>query len=692
MSKHEHALTETTHGATWSWSCNVCGAKGSQGFSWYCAQCDYDECAACAADATRRAAVPTSIRALLEQLATTAETAMAKHEEQDATADVASSSDSSSSESSENESDEGERKNTHKKKRITKTKADAIAKDGVTGAATRAAGGPPADCLAEARELMTQLLLANLGAADLVALVALYAPFRLTEGLFVSVSISECLRVDLPLCFGRLAEEVESEEEESWTALVTDDWHDVLYAARGAEILVFDSLGHNEKRFAPEVDFVAPIRGLALSSFPHDVLCVLDAERLHVVGINDGASSVVDLRGKTVTCVCVDPVSGRVFVGSKGVILLLPSARELLEARGAVRWTWAIGLDSAHEICSIAFSPVKHSLHATTADGNLHSLLVSDRTIFDASKACKKGKTGSFLVCEVLDVTTASKGGLCLEVRSGHLFSCGAFAITEIHACVVARISSPSICEHSLCAIAINERRRILYVSSARQIEAFEVTSHAWRLTESFVSDCAALAPVLSADIGIAQRTVGVGSALLSMLTEEALLGVGATTANLDLVHWRRCSLRRARKLRDQAGLGQFYAVKLNENNARGRACARALAATPWFDEYARVESASGLQARYLLRAFDRGMLWALTSAARVAIEVGSAVVRVEAMRLLRATHTRGDMVASEVLAQHMLVSRSEDVRAAGFSIMLGLAEVCFLCHRLVDAASCSHR
>ena len=487
--------------------------------------------------------------------------------------------------------------------------------------------------------------------------------------------------VDLPLDFGRI-----TKEEGSWTALASDDWRDALFAARGAEIWRFNAFGQGESvRFAPDVVFAAPIRGLALSSFPHDVLCVLDADQLLVVDTGGSSAAVAaDLRGKTVTCVCVDPVSGRVFVGSKGAILLLPSARELFESRGVVRWTWVIGLGTAHAIQSMAFSPMTRWLHVITADGTFHNVLVSHYVILNGSETRNEGENAGVLLCEVSDVATASKGGLCLEVRSAHFFACEANAVAEEDGGrVIARFSSPSLVEHGLRAIAINERRRILYVASARSIEAFEVTSHTWRLTESFVSDCAALAPMLSADTDIAQRTVGVGFALLARLKQEARAGVGAMLFNLDLVGWSHCSLQRALAFRDQAALGPFYAYQMGKNGVRDRVCATALETTPWFDDYARIDSDSGLHARYMLRAFDRGALWALTSGARLAIEGGSTKVHAEAMRVLRTAHARGDMIASEVLAQQLLVSPDAKLHSEGFSVLLKVAQVCRPAHGL---------
>ena len=180
---HEHALCQTRHGVTWFWRCSVCHGKGAEETSWHCARCNYDECASCVVGPTDSAVEPASIRDLLAQLAATAECEIVNPK-----ADAASSRDSPSPDTSDSESDEpetesGADRSARRGRQITKDKDEAF-KESVTGAAERAAGGPAVDCLQSTRELATQILLPELG-TDLVALVALYAPFRGTEGLFL---------------------------------------------------------------------------------------------------------------------------------------------------------------------------------------------------------------------------------------------------------------------------------------------------------------------------------------------------------------------------------------------------------------------------------------------------------------------------------------------------------------------------
>ena len=542
----------------------------------------------------------------------------------------------------------------------------------LVGSAERLIGYPPIDCQTPTRVLAAGVL-AGLLSKELAAIVAEFAPFCGTE--------------DLPLAFAHQA------EEDNVNALAVDDWRDLVYVACGAEIHVYDALGHNGTRFAEHVSFAGPILDLALSAFPHETMCVLDARGVKLVSTIDGDAATVDVKGSedlgSPTSICVDAISGRLFiaVGASGIVRLLPSVAELVAASGVIEWEWLMALPALCTVRALAFAPTLCCLLATTDTGAFYQLHVGERVIANAAALLNaSGVPRCALTCDggtpylpEFDLAALrAPSGLCVEARSGHIFVAENASVAELeNACLIHRVSGLSDQGTDRRSIAINERRRILYVASARRVQAFEIAGRAWRLSPIFFSDCAA------AHIGDALRSrpVGFNAAVVQMLKADATAGFGSAVYDASLSRIFTLPMRKARRLRDQRSLGPFYALELSraQTAARRAACFAGLVASGlWTDDYANPTTD---EPSYVLRAFERGVLWATVYVAGIALlqdeTKRSFNLVTEAQRVLRTAVARGDELrAGPVLACHLLASTLADERAEGSALFLEFAQV----------------
>ena len=644
--------------------CKVCLRSRNLGQgTWQISECAEDECDACYLESKRRAAMPTSLRAML----------VAQIEQNDADDSKAKEEEPPLTGEQELNEAMADRQATVEADKTNEAAAESGW--GLVGSAARMLDGPPADCEALSRALAMRLVSEAL-TANLAAIVGEYAPFAGTE--------------DLPFRFARLSDR-EAQQGPGYAALAVDDWRDLVYVARGGEIRVFDALGHGGARFAAHVEFAAPILGLALSAFPHAFVCVLDSAGLKLVSTDETKLAVqVDLRGKAATCLCTDPISGRLFLGGEYASLrLLPCAEELFCTGGAVEWLWWISLEgrTKRKVLGLAFMPTTMMLYVTLEGGALRELHVSEAAIaLSAQNNVGQGARYGLMMCDDTPYDVGQHVGasaLCVEARSGHLFACMRDDVIEMRSRkLIDQFSSPSLAAYGPRAIGLNERRRILYVAGARHVQAFEITSSAWRVSPWLVADCAAAYEPLGATH---LCTVGLDQRLGTRLVEDAKQGAASAIADVQTRDEIQLSARWARLLRDQQELGPFYAVKLatTETLAEARMCVAGLDAcsAAWFDDYAPVASTFGnLHARHMLRAFEMGALWAVTGAAFQALRLGVESLRELAFRALRGAQSRGSVIAGEILALYLIQSRERDDQLEGVSLFLSLTQVCLFC------------
>ena len=394
-----------------------------------------------------------------------------------------------------------------------------------------------------------------------------------------------------------------------------------------------------------------------------------------------------------VTTMCVDPISGRLFVGvsHQGKVALLPSARAILAAGGSVAWRWDILLTEAYDIYGLAFDPIKRRLSASTRIGSLdisgpiqmglHEVELPDKA-FRCSESVDGDATHDVLTCEEarFDTELDAPHALCLENRSSLLFACEEDGVTALdEGRTVDHFSSPSLALGGPRGIAFHNRRRILYVAGARHIQAFEVKTIGFRFSISLLADCAAVAQSQTEEDW---RTwpVGFNEGLRVRLTCDDANNIAS--ANYDTwmlragdVLSRNLDSREVSEFPFQAELAPLYAFAL-KSSRHVRLAAKLLRRCPlWFDDYARVDNEALLHSRHMLRSFDRGAIWAVTGAALLALRLGSAL-REPARQALRATRARGSVWANELLGRNLLLSLDRAEQEQGFRLLIAIARV----------------
>ena len=638
-----------------------------------CTSCDADECA----NDARRSDAPASLRAVLEAAidASQREDAIYISAESAMKETVPEKKEEAAIDTSEREDAISIAAESAMKETVPEEKEEAGSEEKLlVGGAERLIGHAPVDCQAAMRALAARVLTEILG-KELAALVGQFAPFRGTE--------------DLPLLFARRAQD--AAEDAGYSALAVDEWRDVVYVARGSEIRVYDAFGGGEgARFAEEESFSAPIRGLALSAFPHSVLCVLDGLGVHLISTATKEQGVmVALGGEVPTCICVDPISNRLLLGcaNTSLVRLLPTVAELVAARGVVAWAWQLPfgfLENDYGVRGITFGPVSCRLFVTTNNDELCNLHVSAAAIMRAAEDESNLSiwcTQSRYVAPYDLAQLKKPRALCFETRSGDVFACEANCVAQFHGeSLLARFPTPEMAEEGgPRAIAIHARRRILYIAGARHVRALEITSSAWRLSETLVADCAAMSSGDISDGRLAVRPLGLTSSLREVLCIDAQAGIGSAAFDAAILLEFVLPLQEALKRPDQAALGAFYALCLSSAKTRVgvRQWAAALMASgAWPDDYVGPFAKGNLELRYTLYAFDRGALWALVRVARMALHPVSIAMLEAAQRVLRSASERGDALATHTLGRHLSASKNADERSEGNRLLLDLAEV----------------
>ena len=688
--RHQHALKLASHHATQPWVCDACTKQGAaEALSRQCAACGYDECLACFADSARRTTAPISLHALLEAQVVESDAKDLAERAEDAKVTKALATRYTGSHESNvallepaDVTQGTTQERTEDKEETRKPEYSAQLVD----AAEKRMGCAPIDCLEETRTSV-QLILVSLLGKELSALVTEYAPFHGTE--------------DLPLRMARLTN-AESAKA-GWTAVAVDEWRDKVYAARGQEIRVYDAFGYNGSLFAEH--FASPIRCLALAPvMPHAILCVIDgAGKLHLLGTNENykgcATTLVDLGGLKATCVCVDPVSCRLFVGvgDRGAVRLLPCASTLLAANGDISWQWEFPSRVPCLVRGLAFSAVSRRLTIATnvgLHGRLDALNLEEdqltrlTPLTDEEVRARIGVMGcARTTCAItLDFPRA----LCLEARSNLLFVCEADCVTAIQQGLASgQFSTPSIALKGPRAVALHGRRRILYVAGARHVQAFEVTCPVRRFSPSFIADSAAVSTKATVShLGITKELtkatvshLGITKELTTLLLQDASHGIGSALSDVRFLGDEGPEPGLAVNpfvLPDQTGLGPFYTLGLQSAVTRADAGLYAKGieqCADLFDEYAPIDCVFGLHARAVLRAFNQGALWAHTEAAFLALKYGSAL-RGQSRRVLSANYARGSVWAGELLARNLLQSSDAREQDRGFTICLQISQV----------------
>ena len=489
------------------------------------------------------------------------------------------------------------------------------------------------------------------------------------------------------------------------TAIVVDDWHDLVYVAWSNKISVFDAVGQHRREFGNGVEFTARgISGLALSAFPHDVLCVLDAKSLYLLSLTgellcsttliaEKAITDDDVLGQgadELTCLCVDPITSRLFVGTYGgEIRLLPSTAELINSSGAVSWEWTIALPTTGPVLGIAFSPFQSWLYATSDQGELHRFQFSKALMTRAADSLTDEEKES-VTSAPLDVRNslyvprgaqdhlAAPRALCIETRASSLYVCESKSVLEFNhnSLLVNMFDGKS----RACALAVHERRRILYSIVDGHVHVAEIATSARRMTAELLSDLATVAPKLATG-SVATRSVGFDASLFASVKKDASAGIASAVYNMHFFVDQRgqhdSSVERVRLLPAQPSFGPYYLYKLASatSEAEARLCAAGLAQAEYFDDYAEAESGFALHLPYMLHAFDRGALWATIFAARLALTDGF-VLKQQAHRVLRSAASRGQGNAIYILALSLLTSFDLEEQREGFQLCARAAQV----------------